>query len=371
MLITPAAPDDWIMRVAIVGAGLAGLATAAAFSKSGHTVTVFEQSDRLRASGLAINLWSNATSLLPGLGIPAGRIPGEPFSRMVIRTSGREVAAMRLPARGLPHVNVDRADLLSALAGTLPPDTIRFGVRCTGTGELAAGHDLVVIADGARSALRESVAGPAGERWTWTVWQACVAADVPELPAGAGASVTRPGSFTGIWRLAAGRITWFVEQPGRQPGEGPQVLSDMADDEDPVVRTLARATPAGDWIEWRAEDIWPRAPWHRGNVVLVGDAAHAMLPTLGQGACQSIEDAATLAAAVAQESSLDQALRRYEDDRIPRTRRIVKLTRAGARARRRSATTRLTPKVVSAKFMAASGGVVLRRLTRPSLPLTG
>lgn len=75
------------MNIAIVGAGLAGLAAGAAFSRAGHEVTVFEQADGLRASGLAINLWSNATSLLPSFGIPAARIPGEPFARMACRTS--------------------------------------------------------------------------------------------------------------------------------------------------------------------------------------------------------------------------------------------------------------------------------------------
>jgi 2-polyprenyl-6-methoxyphenol hydroxylase-like FAD-dependent oxidoreductase len=75
------------LRLAIVGAGLAGLATAAALSRSGHEVTVLEQADGLRASG-------------------------------------------ELPARGLPHVNVERAELLSSLAATLPPDAVTYGVRC-------------------------------------------------------------------------------------------------------------------------------------------------------------------------------------------------------------------------------------------------
>ncbi len=88
------------MHMAIVGAGLAGLATAAAFSRAGHEVKVFEQADGLRADGLAINLWSNATSLLPAFGIPAPRIPGEPFSRMLLRASGREAASMDLPGPG-------------------------------------------------------------------------------------------------------------------------------------------------------------------------------------------------------------------------------------------------------------------------------
>jgi 2-polyprenyl-6-methoxyphenol hydroxylase-like FAD-dependent oxidoreductase len=183
------------MEVAIVGAGLAGLATAAAFSRAGHGVRVFEQADGLRASGLAINLWSNATSLLPAFGIPASRIPGEPFSRMVMRASGREVASMELPPRGLPHVNVERAELLNALAAQLPAGAIAYGQRCSDVATLAGDHDLVVVADGAQSALRPAVTRPPRKRWTWTVWQACITADIAEVPAGAGVSLIRPGLF--------------------------------------------------------------------------------------------------------------------------------------------------------------------------------
>jgi 2-polyprenyl-6-methoxyphenol hydroxylase-like FAD-dependent oxidoreductase len=359
------------MRIAIVGAGLAGLATAAAFSRKGQEVTVFEQAGGLRASGLAINLWSNATSLLPSYGVPADRIPGHPFSRMVIRAGGREVAAMKLPPQGLPHVNVQRADLLNALAGTLPAGSVKFGVRCTDARELAGDHDLVVVADGANSALRAAVAGPPGKRWTWTVWQTCVTADVPLIPADAGASIIKPGLFSGVWRLAGGQVTWFAEQPARAQGDGKQLLADLKDDEDPVLRELAAATPPEEWFEWRAADLWPRRPWHSGNIVLVGDAAHAMLPTLGQGACQSLDDAAVLAAAVTAGGGLDQALRRYEAKRVPRTRRIVALARAGARGRRPSPAAKAIPAALNGRLMAVSGGVLLRRLTRPRITASG
>jgi 2-polyprenyl-6-methoxyphenol hydroxylase-like FAD-dependent oxidoreductase len=353
------------LRIAVVGAGLAGLASAAAFSRSGHEVAVFEQADELRASGLAINLWSNATSLLPAFGIPATRLPGEPFSRMVFRAAGRDVAAVRLPARGLPHVTVERSELLSALAAVLPANAIRYGTRCTDARALAADHDLVVAADGAHSALRSAVAGPVRKRWSWMVWQASVTAEVPQLASDSCANVVRSGFFSGIFRLPDGRITWFAEQPGRGPGEGEQLLRELTSDEDGLLRTVAQATAADQWIEWRAEDMWPPGTLHRDNIVLAGDAGHAMLPTIGQGACQALEDAAVLAAAVAAEPSLEQALQRYTAIRVPRLRKVVALARISALGRRPSVASRLMPATTSARFMARSGGPVLRRMTRP------
>jgi 2-polyprenyl-6-methoxyphenol hydroxylase-like FAD-dependent oxidoreductase len=136
-----------------------------------------------------------------------------------------------------------------------------------------------------------------------------------------------------------------------------------------VLRELARATKPEQWIEWRAEDLRPPRTLHRGNIVLAGDAAHAMLPTVGQGACQALEDAAILAAevtaALAAGDSLEQALLRYDAARLPRVRQIFRLARAGALGRRPSIVTRLMPDTRNARFMARSGAPVLRRITRP------
>lgn len=353
------------MRIAIVGAGLAGLASAAALSRSGHRIAVFEQADEMRAGGLAINLWSNATSLLPALGIAPGNVPGEPFTRMLLRAAGRNVAAMELPARGLPHVNVERAAILGALAGVLPDGTIRYGARRTDAPALAAEYDLVVVADGAHSALAAAVTRPPRRRWTWTVWQACVTADIPEVPPGAGASAVRPGTFIGIWRLAADRLTWFAEQPGRRPGTGADLLAGLRDDPDPVVRRLAAATSAEQWTEWRARDRWPGRRLHRGNIVLTGDAAHATLPTFGQGACQAIEDAAVLARTLAAENTVEAALRRYERIRARRSRYVVAMSRLGALGRKPNPVTGRISETALARQLALTGGPALRHMARP------
>jgi 2-polyprenyl-6-methoxyphenol hydroxylase-like FAD-dependent oxidoreductase len=354
------------MRVAVVGAGVAGLAAAAALSRAGHQVRVFEQADGLRASGLAFHLWSNATSLLPALGIPASRIPGEPLDRMLVRAAGREIGVMDLAPAGLPHVTVERAELLTGLAAVLPPRSISYGARCTDVDRLASEHDLIVVADGAHSLLRQAVVPtPRGRRWRWTVWQACVTADFPELPVGAGVGVLRPGMFVGIFRLGGGRATWFVELPGRKPGNGEQLLHELGHDEDPVLRALASATPALGWTRWHAADIWPQGPLYRGNVVLVGDAAHAMLAPATQGACQAVEDAVVLADALTIEPTVSQALARYERKRLARVRRMVAMGRAGTLARPSNPLMRAIPSVLYARLVTSCGAPALRRHTRP------
>jgi 2-polyprenyl-6-methoxyphenol hydroxylase-like FAD-dependent oxidoreductase len=95
---------------------------------------------------------------------------------MVWCAGGREVTSIDLRPEGLPHVTVARAELLGALAAALPADAVTYGARCTELTAVAGDHDLVVVADGANSALRSAITGPVGKQWTWTVWQARVTA---------------------------------------------------------------------------------------------------------------------------------------------------------------------------------------------------
>jgi hypothetical protein len=176
---------------------------------------------------------------------------------MLVRAAGRQIGVMDLAPAGLAHVTVERAEVLTALAGVLPPRSVSYGVRCEDVGELAGDHDLVVIADGAHSLLREAVAPTSGRRWRWTVWQACVTADLPELPAGAGLGVMRQGMFVGIFRLGGGRLTWFVELPGRNPGNREQLFCELSQDQDPC---CARLPPPP-----RSSDGPSGTPWTFGR----------------------------------------------------------------------------------------------------------
>src|SRR5205807_8903599 len=105
-------------------------------------------------------------------------------------------------------------------------------VRQANVDELATEHDLVVVADGANSALRNAVVPPPRRRWSWSLWQACVTAEVLDIPTDAGAGITGAGLFSGVWRPPGGRLTWFVEQPGRSAGSGRELLQELRRDED-------------------------------------------------------------------------------------------------------------------------------------------
>jgi hypothetical protein len=133
-----------------------------------------------------------------------------------------------------------------------------------------------------------------------------------------------------------------------------------------VLRAVGAATRSDQLVEWLAQDGWPGKRLHRDNVLLVGDAAHAMLPTLGQGACQALEDAAELARCIATMPTIKDALRFYQRRRLWRGKLIVGLARVGAVSRRSTIISRAIPEVAAARLLAVGASPIMRQLTKPN-----
>ncbi|HVX70417.1 MAG TPA: NAD(P)/FAD-dependent oxidoreductase [Mycobacteriales bacterium] len=306
------------MRVAVVGAGVAGLTASLALQRDGHAVSVYESAAELRTGGFGLNLWTNAGSLLDEMGVD---IPGEPYSHISFRAGGRHRATMRLPARGYPHVNVERGALLRAIEARLGHDTIHFATTVTRAAELLDdGFDLVVAADGVGSRLRPdaSVWQKRGE--PWAVWQVMVPTGADLIERGGGAVVLGKHRFYGIWRQPNNELCWFVEDPAlSRNASAEQVLANALDDDDPLVREVAALTTVGGLGQWLARDRRPTREIIGDRIVAIGDAAHPMLPCIGQGACTSIEDGVALAR-VLRGASVPDALERYRRWRLPVTR---------------------------------------------------
>lgn len=321
----------------VIGAGIAGLASAAALRRAGWAVRLVERAPALHPVGAALSLWPNAVAGLRRLGATA-RIEAEaaPITRMLLATRGgtvlidRAVAEAFLPTRALLQAALrDAAGDPPVELGREVTDTraAERGVLRFADGEECAA-DLIVAADGIRSVLGQAVAG---NRASHRGYGGVVAlSDVAggAMPAGLAAEYWGRHERFGVFDLGEGRRYWFFMRTARD-GEPAPTLGDITarlDGWPAYVRDAVAATSPDRLIPWPIHARSPPRRLARGRVVCVGDAGHAMEPNLGQGACQAIEDAVALGVAAATglargEPGAVPAL--FEGMRLPRVRRVV------------------------------------------------
>lgn len=350
------------MKVAIVGGGIGGLVLGLALREHGVSFELYEQADELREIGAAVALSANGTRELRRLGVgeEVEAVSVTPSALVIRRWDTGEVIADHAMGRdgayeaafGAPYYGVHRVALLEALAGRLGRDDVSLGRRCVGLEERPSGvelhfadgssatADLVVGADGVHSRIRPHVAGAVRGRFSGTVgYRGLVpVAQMPSLPdptplqfwAGPGRHLLhyaidggRTVNFLAVVRAAAWtNDAWMEECP----------VSDVVDafaGWHPAVSEMVGAT--GDGARWALHDLAPLERWHTDRTVLLGDAAHAMVPHQGQGANQTIEDAVVLADCLAGAAGTTAApeatLRRYAERRSGRTAAVQHLSR--------------------------------------------
>jgi 2-polyprenyl-6-methoxyphenol hydroxylase-like FAD-dependent oxidoreductase len=333
------------MRAIVAGAGVGGLTTAIALRRRGVEVEVLEAGSRTRISGGGLGIASNATKVLTGLGVDlAGAGVGRVCEQFHLRTaSGRPLR--ELPIRsiteelGSPVVNVRRADLVALLRNALGTpvrhgirvvryDRVGDGVRVTcSDGRIRTG-DLLVGADGIRSAVRTQVAGPAPvHEYGYVCWIATVRFAHPRLPAGGAAHYWGNGRRFGLIDIGDGHAYWWgTKNTSRWTGSKDEILRCFDGWADEVCRAVA-LTPETEIVGVTAQDRPFLESWGDGPVTLVGDAAHPMLTSLSQGAGAAIEDGYALAHHLAAEGDVVAGLRRYEEARRDRTRWLVSASR--------------------------------------------
>lgn len=380
----------------VIGAGIAGLATAVALRRAGHDVSVIEQrQDGATATGAGISIWPNALAALDVIGLgdqvrgAGGRISAGAVRWRDGRWLRRPSTDRIVHALGEPLVVIHRATLTGILAGALPAGTVTYDVtataldvsrtraRITLSDGAIAEVDAVVGADGVDSMVARHLNGELARRYAgYTAWRgiASYAMD-PDL---AGETMG-PGLEVGHVPLRASDATgdssggehtyWFATQraPRGQTapdGEHAHLCRVFGDWPDPIPGLLAATEPAAVL----RNDMYDRAPaarWARDRAVILGDAAHPMRPHLGQGGCQGLEDAAILAALTGGETDLATAFARFEMFRRPRVRALVaeartvgqiinmRPTALGALASRASA---LIPEAMLTRHLASVAG---------------
>jgi salicylate hydroxylase len=344
-------------KVAVIGAGIGGLAAALALLQRGLDVDVYEQAPELGEVGAGIQISPNGTRVLYALGLEDAlrRVEVLPSRRQIRHWSTGEtwdwfeLGATTRNRYGTPHVMLHRADLHGLLAGAvlrLKPDAVHLAKRCTGvaqsdgqaqvrfeTGE-TVNAAYVIGADGIHSKVRESLFGPDKPEFTGVVaWRAVV--PMPSLP-------SHLSQMIGTnWLGPKGHVLHY---PIRR-GELMNYISLVERDDWQVESwTIAGTTGelANDYRGWHADvhaiirhietpykwALMVRGPmprWSKGRVTLLGDACHPILPFLGQGGVMAIEDGYVIAACLAKHfSDPAKALARYEDIRKERSSAVVR-----------------------------------------------
>ncbi|MFM9557869.1 MULTISPECIES: FAD-dependent monooxygenase [Streptomyces] len=348
-------------RIAIVGAGIAGLTVALALGRAGIRSEVFEQTKNLREVGAGVQIAPNATRLLHRLGLERR------LSTVAVRPSAVEMRRWddgRLLGRtelgdacedlyGAPYHTVHRADLHQALLYGIDDNNLHIGRRCVGVEELpdavllrfedGSVHeaDVVIGADGIHSVVRDALAMDEPRFSGQSIYRGLVPGrhlpflvEDPKVrlwlgpdqhcvcyPVSAGEWISVGATApAGDWSVeswtAEGRVEDLVET---YQGWDEEVLT--------VLKALDRVG------RWALHDRDPLRHWSTGRIAVVGDAAHPMLPFQAQGANQSIEDAVVLAGCLrkATRDGIPQALKRYEQVRRPRTDRLQQMSRVNAR----------------------------------------
>ncbi|GAA4110849.1 FAD-dependent monooxygenase [Enteractinococcus coprophilus] len=333
------------MRVGIIGAGIAGLVAAYSFQREGHDVSVYERRAEPNVEGAGLTLFGNAFAALDAIGL-GERIRGIannslPWLRTGQRTpDGTWLTSMPQETIGQLY-SVHRIKLHETLLGSLAPGTVRTGMEAAVTADgspcvaLAATtetYDLVIVADGLHSRNRQRLGLDTGIDYSgYTAWRGVTSK--PVNIAGAAAETWGQGKIFGFVPLPDNKLYWFGTRnlPAETSfdDEYQAVKDSFTNWHDPIPECIA-ATEPHDVMRHDVYDLHkPLSTFTRGRTVLIGDAAHAMLPNLGQGAGQGIEDAVTLAILLNQTRpyDIDHALARYSRLRRPRTTRLWRQSR--------------------------------------------
>jgi salicylate hydroxylase len=348
-----------IEKILIAGAGIGGLTAASCLMKAGYDVEIYEQAPELSEIGAGIQLSANAMHVLDDLGL------GEAIANLSVRPgayvfrlhdTGEVIGQFPLAdeherLHGAPYNQLHRADLhdvLAARARSYKKDVIHLNCRVIRFEENSAGvelylgdgskvqGDLLIGADGVKSAVRAQIAGADHALYTGdAAWRLTIPTD--QLPTenfmGQVMSVWMgPGKHVVCYYLRAGALLNFVglveteeisEESWTAKFPWERLKAEFAGWHENI-QTVIDKVDRDACYRWSLYYRPPIASWSTSRATLLGDAVHATLPYLAQGACMAIEDAAVLARVLSSTKDVSDALKLYERNRIDRTSRIVK-----------------------------------------------
>lgn len=370
----------------IAGGGIAGLTTALALQQRGFEAHVYEAAPEIKAAGAGILLAPNAIEIFYRLGLKDEIVRGGHAIKQgkVCDVQGRTLQVFtpsELSSTHHPTVPIQRSVLQNTLVNRLKEGTLHTGkvfanmkdnqnqvtVRFEDGSE--AEGTVLIGADGIHSRVRTSVLGEVRYRYSGqTCWRALVEYRLPDADTICEMWGTKSGVRIGYAHVSEEKVYFFAtacKEAGGVDTKGSihALFKELYDEFPSHIQQMLASTPEESILR---NDIWDFVPiplWHKGNTVLVGDAAHATTPNLGQGGCQAIEDGYALAKAFAEQrnkrSSNEEAFKHYEALRMKKARFVVETSHrvgvitnlGGWAAKLRNSVFTFSPKNLSRKQM--------------------
>jgi len=351
------------LKIIVVGAGIGGLAAARALALRGHQVELHEQAAQLGEVGAGLQLGPNAVKVLYALGLreELHRVACAPDCTATLRWDDgafvhHEPFQEAFAQYGAPYLVAHRADLHDLLMRAVDPAAIHRSRRCLSVASTAKGAvarfaggpdaegDVVIGADGIHSAVRDALWGETTARYThYLGWrgvlpmeQALAAMDDDNLRALHRKDVVMwrsPNGTALFYPLRAGKLInvfagKFTDEWADESWTVPSTRAEMIAAFEGWHPTLRRVLGlVEDVYKWAFFDREPLPQWSKGNASLLGDAAHAMMPTLAQGAAITIEDGYVLARCLDTHERPARALAAYEAERIGRAHKVQLMSR--------------------------------------------
>ncbi|GAB3558808.1 FAD-dependent monooxygenase [Spirosoma fluminis] len=329
----------------IIGGGIAGLTTAVALRQIGLQPTVYEAAPTIKPLGAGLGLAANAVKAFQKLGIAepilqAGRLLDafviqDQDGRTITRTDSRVISQRY----GIDNFTIHRVALHRELLRQVGDTPIRAGKRAIRVSQPAGqvivhfddgtehATDHLIVADGIHSAIRQQLVPGSQPRYAgYTCWRSVI--DSSGLNLSEATETWGPNGRIGLVPLANNALYWFA-CTNAQPNDPRMRQSTIADlltlfgtYHAPIPDILARSSQ--QTLLWNdIYDLKPIPQYAFKNIVLIGDAAHATTPNMGQGACQAIEDAVVLADELKGSGSVADAFQRFEQRRLKRTHYVI------------------------------------------------
>ena len=338
------------VNIAIVGGGIGGLCAAVTLQKQGHEVNVFESAPVFQPVGAGIGIGSNAMQALMEIGVGDEVFRnGYILNTQIFQDKDGKVLntidfSVLKKMFGQENITIHRANLHRTFLENLKPNTIQYNKRCIrieqnkkrvtaffedGTTFEA---ELLIAADGINSPIRKQLVPNSRPRYSgYTCWRG-ITENNGRLKEFTSTELWSTKGRFGMAPMKDGLIYWFacINTPPRNPTYqklAPNEISSIFSHFPDKVSDIIASTPSEQILHHDISDIKPLRKFVFDRVVLLGDAAHATTPNMGQGAGQAIEDAIVLGNGFKQFEDIKKVLDFYEEKRVTRTGKVIRLSR--------------------------------------------